>query len=371
MRQRVLLVSTVHPATDSRIFYKIAPSLAAHYEVFFMRPGAGTGRHSDGFTCISLPFFEKLIFRLLLSHPVMLWKCLRLKPDLVHIFVPELLPAAFIFHWLGAKVIYEVQENLYKKFSIKQYNNNPVFRKLFRFFDRAARRDFHLIFTETSYLEEYKRLAKHHAVVQNFVSLPQIDSIPENPSPILAKHQFFYAGVISVERCFDTLMLAFQHLNQHYPDFHVHFFGPVRLGDRKLDTFPGYKEFGGNLTFYGYQDQKTALRFARKCIAGIALLKPVADYPESYTTKMFEYMALGLPVITSDFPLYRQVMEHSECGFCISPYSADNLYEKLRWLIEHPSDCLKMGKNGRKSVEAMYNWAGEEQKLLSFYKTLP
>ena len=51
---------------------------------------------------------------------------------------------------------------------------------------------------------------------------------------------------------------------------------------------------------------------AARATAGLALLKPVGDYPDSYTTKLFEYMALGLPVITSDFPLYRDVVERSD-----------------------------------------------------------
>jgi hypothetical protein len=41
MKQRIMLLSTVHPATDPRIFYKIAPSLSMYYEVFCALPGAG------------------------------------------------------------------------------------------------------------------------------------------------------------------------------------------------------------------------------------------------------------------------------------------------------------------------------------------
>ncbi|MCE6989092.1 glycosyltransferase [Dyadobacter sp. CY323] len=369
MKPRVLLVSTVHPATDPRIFYKIASSISADYEVFCVLPRANeTVNHP--FRNISLPYFRRLVWRLFVSHPVMLWKCLRLKPDVVHIFVPELIPAALLFQFRGAKIVYEVQENLFKKFSIKRFNNAFFFQYFFKLFDSTARKRFNCIFTDEAYLTEYRILSKPYAIVRNFVSVPFIDAIPDQKGNPQARYEFFYAGVISLERCFDVLLEALYLLNQTYPEFHVHLFGPIRVDLNKWKENPHYLSVCERITLYGYRDQKFAFSHARRCIAGIALLKPVADYQESYTTKLFDYMSLNLPVITSDFPLYRQVVEHSHCGFCISPYNAQTLCEKFVWLIENPEDRKRMGRNGRKAIIDTYNWAREELTLFSFYKNL-
>ncbi|WAC11161.1 glycosyltransferase [Dyadobacter pollutisoli] len=370
MRQRVMLLSTVHPPTDPRIFYKIAPSLSTYYEVFCAMPGARANTETNAFKTIRLPHFQGLFARALFCHPVALWNYLRFRPDLVHIFVPELLPLAFLFQWLGTKVIYEVQENLYKKFSIKRYNNGAVYQFLFRLCDRIAMRRFHLIFTEHAYLDVYRDLAYPHVVIHNYASLAFIDANKSCSGVISDKPQLFYTGVISMERCFDIIVAALARLKVTYPTFHVHLFGPSRLDQKEMAKLPGFEDIRNNLTFYGYTDIKMALPFAQNATAGIALLKPVADYPESYTTKLFEYMSLGLPVITSDFPIYRDVVEQSECGFCISPYDSDALYEKLRWIIENPGLARSMGNNGRKSAEKNYNWQQEEGLLLSFYKSL-
>lgn len=370
MRRRVLLVSTVHPATDPRIFYKIAPSLAKHYQVFCALPNAIEKHENDHIQMIALPAFQNLLLRLLFSHFTLLWKCLRIRPKLVHIFVPELIPAAFLFKWLGAVVIYEVQENLYKKFSIKSFNNAKVYQTLFRFFDHQARKHFYCIFTEQAYLEEYKNLPLPFAVVHNYASLPFIDAHSEKRKSVQGDPEFLYCGVISLERSFDTLVAALAQLKIYYPDFKMHMFGFVRISFSDIQKLPGYHVVAKNLVFYGYADQKTIFKFAQNAIAGIALLKPVADYPDSYTTKFFEYMSLGLPVITSDFQLYQQVVEGSRCGFCISPYKPDALYQKMKWLIENPSERVKMGENGRKAVEKNYNWMQEESLLFTFYQTL-
>lgn len=365
-----MLLSTVHPPTDPRIFYKIAPSLSTYYEVFCAMPGARTNTETNAFKTIRLPYFQGLFARALFCHPVALWNYLRFRPDLVHIFVPELLPLAFLFQWLGTKVIYEVQENLYKKFSIKRYNNGAAYQFLFRLFDRVARRKLHFIFTENAYLNEYRDLAYPHAVIHNYASLAFIDANKSCSGVISDKPQLFYTGVISLERCFDIIVAALARLKVRYPTFHIHLFGPLRLDQKEMAKLPGFEDIRDNLTFYGYTDLKMALPYAENAVAGIALLKPVADYPESYTTKLFEYISLGLPVITSDFPIYRDVVEQSECGFCISPYDSDALYEKLSWIIENPGLGRLMGIKGRKSAEKNYNWQQEAGLLLSFYKSL-
>lgn len=366
--KRVLLLSTVHPSVDPRIVYKIGPALARQYQVFCALPNADERSSEHSLRTIKLPYFQTLLFRLLFSHPVVLWKFLRIRPDLVHIFVPELLPLAFIFSLLGTKVIYEVQENLYKKFSIKRYNNAAIYRLLFRFFDFAARKRFYFVFTEDAYLLEYMNLTYPHTLVRNYASVSFIDAHSRNSFDENSKARIFYSGVISIERSFDILVAAVAQLKPRYPDLQIHLFGPVRLAKEELNSLPGFADVRDNLIFHGYTDQKTSLSYAVNCIAGIALLKPVADYPDSYTTKLFEYMALSLPVITSDFPIYKQVVEKSECGFCISPYNADDLALKLTFLLENPGVRAEMAHKGRKSVELNYNWVSEECKLIYFYR---
>lgn len=366
--KRVLLISTVHPSTDPRIMYKIAPSLQSHYEVFCALPRMRGGLQ-DKLHSISLPKFGRLLPRILFAHPIALFRCLWLRADIVHIFVPELIPLALLFQWAGAKVVYEVQENLFKKFAIKRYNNSLVFKKLFRFFDKLARRKFHCIFTDDAYLNEYQNLAKPFAVIHNYVSLPRMDILPHagagGPRP-----ELFYLGVVSMERCLDTMINAMAILKGNYPDCHLHLFGPVRVDKKELEAIDGYQRVKNNITFHGYTDQKAALKYAGQAVAGIALLKPVADYPESFPTKLFEYMALKLPVITSDFPLYKRIVEDSGSGLCISPYDPEALYHALQCYISDHALRLRMGDNGRKTTEACYNWTSEEAKLLSFYNDI-
>jgi glycosyltransferase involved in cell wall biosynthesis len=44
--------------------------------------------------------------------------------------------------------------------------------------------------------------------------------------------------------------------------------------------------------------------------------------------------------------------------------------EAIQWLIEHPEDAKRMGKNGRKAIESKYNWEKESKTLLELYEAI-
>jgi len=238
---------------------------------------------------------------------------------------------------------------------------------LFRFFDQQARKKFKFIFTEDGYLKEYQPLAKPYAIVRNFAASQWL-SWPM-PAPDLVQPTFFYAGVISYERAFDTLLKALCIVKEKYANVRLRLFGHLRISFSTLEASPDYQKVKENLIFHGYCTQIDAFGYAKDTLAGIALLKPVGDYGDSYPTKLFDYMALGLPVITSDLPLLRAVVEPHRCGFCVSPYDADALATWMIWAIEHPNELKTMGENGRKAVIENYNWEKEATKLLDLYQT--
>ncbi|GAB3252306.1 glycosyltransferase family 4 protein [Larkinella harenae] len=368
-RKRILHISTAHPPYDPRIMYKYLPALVHHYEVYCAVPRADP-RVASLVHFIKLPYFKQVLLRFLITCPLILWKTWRLRPSLIHVYSPEFLPFAYCYRWLGCKVIYEVQENLYKKIHLKRHNRSWLLKRGFQLFDRLARRDFSLIFTEHGYLTTYTDLAKPCAVIYNYPLLPFLDGFRRSYRRPSDPVEFFYIGWLSFERSIVTLLEGLARLKATHPDFKVHLFGHCSFTERDMEALPAYHTIRDNLVFYGYTDQNKAFAYASKAVAGLALLQPIGDYPESYTTKMFEYMALGLPVITADFPLYRAVVEDNRCGFCIDPSDPVALADRLRYLIEHPAAAEQMGQRGRRAAETVYNWSTEEAKLLELYASL-
>ncbi|MCY7357359.1 MAG: glycosyltransferase [Rudanella sp.] len=311
-----------------------------------------------------LPAYPRLLVRLLVVHPLIIWHLIWHRPRLIHLFMPELLPIALLFRLLGGQVVYEVQENHRLKFDRKPRNRHPIFQTLFDQFDRLVRRYFYFVFTEDSYLTEYHSLALPCAVVHNFPEKtagrprsPKRDVVSADSSTI----DLCYLGLITNDRGLDTMLAVLNKLENS----RLHLFG--RMADDCLDELTA---FGDRVRWYGHVSQAVAFPIMRQCVAGLALLKPVGDYPDSYPTKLFEYMALGLPVITSNFPLYRSVLENHQCGFCVDPTDVVSLVAHITWLVEHPGEAESLGENGFESVQVYHNWETEANKLLELYQNI-
>ena len=100
---------------------------------------------------------------------------------------------------------------------------------------------------------------------------------------------------------------------------------------------------------------------------GLVLYQPAANHYESQPIKMFEYMAAGLPVVASDFSLWRRIIEENSIGICVPPTDVNAVHNAIDQLMNAPEMGQQMGRNGRKAVMEKYNWSVEEKKLIALY----
>jgi glycosyltransferase involved in cell wall biosynthesis len=78
-------------------------------------------------------------------------------------------------------------------------------------------------------------------------------------------------------------------------------------------------------------------------------------------------MAAGVPVVASDFPMWREIVNKHECGICVDPGNVREIAGAIRWILEHPETGAAMGDNGRRAVFQNYSWEGEARKLEALY----
>ena len=124
------------------------------------------------------------------------------------------------------------------------------------------------------------------------------------------------------------------------------------------------------LKFIGKINRKEVNELYGRARTGIVIYQPAANHMESQPIKMFEFMAAGLPVVASNFPLWKEILEGASCGICVDPTKAEEVRDACLHMIEHPDEAQRMGENGRTAVVEHYSWVREEQKLLDLYGLL-
>ena len=120
----------------------------------------------------------------------------------------------------------------------------------------------------------------------------------------------------------------------------------------------------------GYLDRAAVREVLGRCVAGLVTLHPLPNYLDSQPIKMFEYMSAGIPVIASDFPLWREIVVGSQCGVCVDPMNPHEIARAIDLLVNDPERARRMGENGRAAIRDRYNWSAEERKLLRLYGEL-
>jgi glycosyltransferase involved in cell wall biosynthesis len=105
-------------------------------------------------------------------------------------------------------------------------------------------------------------------------------------------------------------------------------------------------------------------------MAGLVTFLPEPSHIDAQPTKIFEYMSAGIPVIASDFPLWREIIGGSDCGLLVDPEDPAAIAAAIDRLISAPDEACRLGANGLRAVRERYNWSIEENKLLTFYDEL-
>lgn len=122
------------------------------------------------------------------------------------------------------------------------------------------------------------------------------------------------------------------------------------------------------VSFVGKISRAEVNKLYGKSRAGIVIYQPAANHMEAQPIKMFEFMAAGLPVVASNFPLWKEIIEGNQCGISVDPRSPEAVRAACMELLNNAEKAQELGKKGKQAVEEKYNWLNEEKKLIKLYK---
>lgn len=366
-RPKVVQMATVHPPFDVRVFEKHCRTLAdAGYEVVYITAHDRTeSRH--GVIVKGVPKAQRRRDRLTCVLPAVIRAAFRENADVYHFHDVELILAGYLLKLRGKKVIYDVHEN----YPADVFREKPYLAKWIRhalagsvagaewlaghWFDGTA------AVTAVIAARFPKRTT---VVVRNYPRVEELQAGVDGPPYHQRAPIALFTGGLTGIRCGGE-MCAMSNALRDIPGYTTVVAGRPESAQyvESLSGRPGWDR----IRYEGIVPMARIRQLLGEARIGLVLNQPRADYLDLATNKLFEYMAAGLPVVSTDIPFWRKIVEETRCGIVVDGADATQLADAVRWLLQHPAEADAMGHRARRAVEARYDWKSEGHTLLELY----
>ena len=365
---KIVHVTSVHNALDVRIFSKQCRSLVcAGYEVVLVAPHTHD-EVLDGVQIRSVQKSPSRLGRWLGTMHRAIERAVSEKGDLYHFHDPELLLAVKRLSHLGYNTVFDMHEYFPAAVRAKKWIPKllrfPV-SKMVELVERVLLTNTAVIFAEMSYHKHYTWVRKHCTVL----NAPLLNELPV-AKPRSEVPTVGYVGGVSADRGSFSTLQALSSLKSNGYKINCEIVGPISTDhQQELISYITAQNLSG-IHLHGYVKSPCCWSVISTCNLGLAVLKNQPNYVESFPTKVAEYMGMGLPVVTSNFPVYKEVVERFQTGICVNPDNVQEIADAIKWLLDHPQIAKAMGERGKKYVFEHYSWANQFDVLLSFYESL-
>lgn len=363
---KVIHLTSAHTRYDTRIFIKMCCSLSKKHDVSLI---VADGLGNEVTNSVNIIDVGKRaggrLSRMTRTVKKVFNKDLELDGQVYHLHDPELIPIGLKLKKLGKTVIFDSHEDVSKQMLSKPYLNMPLRRLIgwgFGVYEAYACKRFDAIVTATPFIrDKFTAINPNSVDINNF---PLLDELANSSDWSQKKDEVVYVGGIAKIRGIVEIVEALNltkgvklNLAGKFSESSVEEKTKLLLGWAKVNEL-------------GFLNRQQINQVLSQSKVGLVTLHPIINYLDALPVKMFEYMASGLPVIASNFPLWKDIVEGNDCGLCVDPLNPKEIGQAIQKIIDNPDMAQRMGANGRKAVEKIYNWQIEEAKLFDLYKRI-
>jgi len=371
-RGRVCHFTCAHSFDDTRVFHKECIALVkAGFEVFYIVPNAQTGI-VDGVRIIGVPAKSlNPIYRLLFLSRRVYREVMKIDADIYQFHDIELFNYGVKLKKQGKRVIFDSHENWFgyikniKWFPwfIKNYVENflkRLYSKNLHSFDKVITVSPHIVDILSKYSSDVELITNYPLIKDDSFNNFSFDDYLKRPNIAC------YSGTVYEMSLQENVILAMSRIR----NIKYQIIGNIsRAYKQKLISIDNK----GTVEFINFMSKKELELYYNNSVFGIAIFDYIPNLGGTLgslgVNKIYEYMAKGLPVICTDFELWKSFISKYQCGILVNPHDILSIQTAIEYLLYNKYEAYIMGKNAQKAIRDEFNWDVEGNKYIKIVES--
>ena len=365
---KICHVTTTHSRIDSRVFKRQCLTLKDNgHEVLYVCCDGKPEEFISGVKVISFTpnkinkykrygqlFFCRKFTNFLIEQ----------NSDIYQVHDLELLEVGYRLAKRGHKVIFDSHENWYGMLSDHFPKFGPVIELFLNRLYKRVLPSFSCIFSVSPNM--VADLAKYNSKTYMVPNFPQIKGkLKDDSKNIKIDNKFIYQGTVYTISNQESTIEAFQETDYKY----IVIGNVEEVYKQKLLKLDHHNK----VEFVGWTPPEKLAGITKSCLAGLVILDydPVCCGKEGQlgSNKIFEYMMSGLPVICTNFSLWKElIIDKYKCGICVPPRDPNAIKSALDYIVNNKEEAAEMGRRGQDAIWEEFNWEKGINDYLNLYK---
>jgi glycosyltransferase involved in cell wall biosynthesis len=370
---KVCHVCLSHPADDSRVFSRECVSLAAAgYEVHLIARSGETKEYCDqGVIVHPWPAFPSRAKRFLAALQVAR-EARTIDADLYHVHEPELL-APTLAAVGNRPVIWDAHEPYRDKIFERPWipeRLKPTVSAGWSMAEWLLLRRCAAVVTVSDLMAKlFEHMHRRVCVLHNY---SRLNIMAAGKIPGRRRNRCVFAGTLSRPNNVLGLIRAIAILKKRGLLIGLDLAGKYesQIFMDEINQEVRALDIADRVIFHGLLSRKDAVQLQMQSGIGLVIEEANAGANVGYPIKMFELMALGIPLVYSDLPTFRTVAGESQCGLPVDPDNCEQIADAIAVIANDEKFASQLGAAGRTAIQEKFNWELEESKLLNLYREL-
>lgn len=366
----ILMITTSNNWDDTRMFWlegHALTKLGMQVTILAINSKADI-QEKDGINIVALGRERKRLGRFLINPREVIRFCRENagKFDILQVHDPEMLP------WIprlkkvsGCPVVYDMHEFLPDILAVRPWvprflrNRAPLLGEAI---ERRTLRNANAVLVVNELMEQRVRgLGVKEAVV--FMGVPSKAEVERAAPYDTQRTGAVYVGGVAMLRGVDTMAKVAPQLWQSH-GCQVVVAGPLE------DQAAQDAVTAAGIDYRGVVSRSQVMQFLNKAAVGWLPLHHTPNHDKTWAVKLGEYMAAGLPVVSSGLNYCHSIIKKYDCGIVVSADDANAHLEALRYLLDHLQEAKRMGENGQKAILADLNLEKFTTNLCNLYERI-